>query len=446
MIFKNFRLNIIVRILVLLAAGSAFAWFIVSSEPIRAVYLGILILLLILELFHYTDRLNKDLNQFFLSIFHDDFTSLFPDRGRGRSFRQLYGTMNEITQKFKTLSMEKEMRSQYLFSLIDQIKVGIISYEPNGRVHLVNRAFNEMLDTPAVRGGTDLSEQEPELFSVLEMVVSGERQLIKRRILHEDREFSFVSSGFKIGEKLYNLVSVQDIREELDKREFEAWQKLIRVLTHEIMNSISPIISLTGSLHDLIHRPESSEGGKAMHLKLVDGLSAIKDRSEGLMRFTEAYQNLARIPAPVISEIQTKEFVGRIETLFRGQFESSRIEFMINIAEAPDFFHGDADLLEQVIINLIRNAVDAVRETQQPEIHFMISSRSDHKVSIRLRDNGKGIPDEIMDRIFVPFFSTKERGSGIGLSLSRQIILMHRGMLTVNSKTGQGSEFEIILG
>ncbi|MCK4748934.1 MAG: ATP-binding protein, partial [Bacteroidales bacterium] len=405
----------------------AFAWFIVRSEPIRAVYTGVLILLLALEFFIYTDRLNRDLNQFFMSILHDDYTSVFRERSRGKSFRQLYSTLNDITLKFRSISKEKEMRGQYLFSLIEQVKVGIISFEPDGRVNLVNRAFREMLDVPAVHSGSDIKEQEPELFSILKTITDGEKQLLRRKIRDEEKEFSFDSAGFKMEDKFYNLVSVQDIREELDNRELEAWQKLIRVLTHEIMNSVSPIASLTGSLHDLVSEPTTDAGEELLRGKLSMGLTAIQERSAGLLKFTEAYQKLSRIPAPVITDIQTKSLVERIEILFKPQFESSNLRFSINIQKAPVSFNADLDLLEQVIINLVRNATDAVANTPNPEIDLMIESRHDGKISIIVRDNGTGIPEAQLDRIFIPFFSTKEKGSGIGLSLSRQVILMHKG-------------------
>jgi two-component system nitrogen regulation sensor histidine kinase NtrY len=445
MVFKNFRVNIILRILALMCAITAFAWFIVQGEAIRAVYLGMFILILAVEFFVYTDRLNRDLNQFFISIFHDDYTSVFGEWVRGRSFRQLYRIMNDITRKFNSLSKEKETRGQYFFSLIDQVKVGIISFESNGKVNLVNKAFKEMLDTPAIRTGTDLKQQQPALFSVLETVAHGERHLLRRRIRAEEKEFSFVSSGFKMEGLMYHLVSVQDIREELDKRELEAWQKLISVLTHEIMNSVSPITSLAGSLHDLVSGTDPGTIGKMQHERLSAGLAAVRERSAGLMKFTEAYQHLARIPSPVISEIRTKALAERIGILFRDQFESSRIRFSISLEKAPVTFRADLDLLEQVIINLIRNAADAVREKSKPEISLDISARPGGRVGISVRDNGTGIPEDQLDRIFVPFFSTKEKGSGIGLSLSRQVVLMHRGSITVNSKAGEGSIFEIIL-
>ena len=444
MAYKNFRLNIIIRIFILLGALSAIALFFVQAEYIRLVYLSILLVLLLVELFFYVDRVNRDISQFLISVLHDEYTLAFKEKGRGRSFRGLYKAMNDISLKLKTLSKEKEMRNQYLFSLIEQVKVGILSYEPSGTVHLVNRAFNELLATPGIKAGTDLKEREPELLSVLESVRTGERTLVKMKIHSEEKEFSIQSAGFRVENQEFNLVSVQNIREELDERELEAWQKLIRVLTHEIMNSVTPITSLTGSLYDIVNNKATDIGSAQIKEKLVSGLGAVRDRSSGLIRFTTAYQDLAKIPPPVLESIPTKDLVKRLEVLFSAEMTEAGIEFNISQENSPAFFTADINLLEQVIINLIKNARDAVAAIQKPLINVIISPREDRQVSIKVQDNGHGIPDDTLDRIFVPFFSTKESGSGIGLSLSRQIIIMHKGSLEVDSKPGE-TIFEILL-
>ncbi len=444
MVYKNFRINIIIRIIILFAALSACALFIVQSEYIRLVYLLILVVLLLVELFYYIDRVNKDLSQFLISVLHDDYTLAFKEQGRGRSFRGLYKAMNDISLKLKALSKEKETRNQYLFSLIEQVKVGIISYEPNGTVHLVNKAFNEMLATPSVQAGTDLKSKEPDLFTILDDVPLGERQLVRMKINNEEKEFSIQSAGFRIEDLDFNLVSVQNIREELDERELEAWQKLIRVLTHEIMNSVTPISSLASSLYDIVDAQHTKIGSPQLREKLISGLGAVRERSSGLIKFTTAYQDIAKIPPPVIETVQTTDLISRLDSLFSAEMKEKKINFLITLEEAPDSFRADINLLEQVIINLVRNALDAVSNNKQPAIQVIFAPRSGRQVSIRVQDNGPGIPEDILDRIFVPFFSTKESGTGIGLSLSRQIIILHKGSLEVDTRKGK-TTFEIIL-
>jgi len=444
MAYKNFRLNIIVRIILLFGAITACALFIVQAEYVRLVYLAILVILLVVEMFYYIDRINRDLSQFLISVLHDEYTLAFKEKGRGKSFRGLYKSMNDISIKLKTLNKDKETRNQYLFSLIEQVKVGIISYEPSGRVHLVNKAFIELLATPTIKAGADLKISKPGLFSIFETVSAGERQLVKMKIQHEEKEFSIQSAGFRIEDQDFNLVSVQNIREELDERELEAWQKLIRVLTHEIMNSVTPITSLAGSLYDIVDAQDTAIGSPQLKEKLVSGLGAVRERSAGLIKFTTAYQDIAKIPAPVIKTVETTDLISRIQSLFTAEMKEGGIEFEIIGKGAPDSFMADINLLEQVIINLIRNARDAVGMIDKPGILVTMNTKEGRQVSIKVQDNGRGIPDDTLDRIFVPFFSTKESGTGIGLSLSRQIIIMHKGTLEVDTMLGK-TTFEILL-
>jgi signal transduction histidine kinase len=264
------------------------------------------------------------------------------------------------------------------------------------------------------------------------------------KIQHEEKEFSIQSAGFRIEDQDFSLVSVQNIREELDERELEAWQKLIRVLTHEIMNSVTPITSLASSLYDIVDARDTAIESPQVKEKLVSGLGAVRERSAGLIKFTTAYQDIAKIPPPVIKTVQTTELISRIRSLFAAEMKKGRIEFEINGEGAPDSFSADINLLEQVIINLIRNARDAVTMIDKPGIKVTLGPKEGRQVSIKVRDNGPGIPDDTLDRIFVPFFSTKESGTGIGLSLSRQIIIMHKGTLEVDTMPGK-TIFEILL-
>jgi nitrogen fixation/metabolism regulation signal transduction histidine kinase len=328
--------------------------------------------------------------------------------------------------------------------MIEQVKVGILSYEPSGKVHLVNHAFHELLATPSIQAGTDLKEQAQDLFSILENIPAGEGKLVKMKIHNEEKDFSIQSAGFRIERQAFKLVSVQNIRKELDERELEAWQKLIRVLTHEIMNSVTPITSLASSLYEMVDDKDAAIGSSRLKEKLVSGLGAVRERSSGLIKFTSAYQDVARIPPPVIETIQTRDLMNRIDTLFSAEMKEGVIDFAIQWDGSPESFMADINLLEQVIINLIRNALDAVSAVEKPCIRLDIRPRYGRQVSIQVEDNGHGIPPENLDRIFVPFFSTKEQGTGIGLSLSRQIIIMHKGTLEVNSVESR-TIFEIIL-
>jgi two-component system, NtrC family, nitrogen regulation sensor histidine kinase NtrY len=445
MIYNNFRLNIIIRILLIFAFMILLAFWIINGHYLRSVYIGILIIVLIVELFIYTDRLNNNLSNFFSSLLSDDYSNRISDSGKGRSFRKLYEILNAINDKIKILSKEKETRSQYLGSLIEQSGVGILSIDLNGKIHLVNKAFQKLLGLDKAHQGMNLGDLSKELLDIVHKIPVGEHKLIRWVVANIEKPFSFQVSRFKLEEQLFILVSVHDIRAELDEKELEAWQKLIRVLTHEIMNSVTPIVSLSNSLYGILKSSDESMDEKKIKSRLSDGLEAIVDRSSGLMKFTTAYQNLTRIPTPKIQWIDPDLLLKKITTLYLPEMQRRNISFSIHYSGKPEKFRGDPDLLEQVLINLIRNAVEAVEGTDNPRISLNIEEIQGYQLRIKIEDNGQGMNKETMDKIFVPFFSTKKDGSGIGLSLSRQIVMMHKGSIEVTSKEGEGSIFEIFL-
>jgi len=445
MVYRNFRINIIIRIILIFAIMVLLTYWMVGGHYLRSAYTGVLIILLLAELFIYIDRLNRNLTSFFASLLADDYTVRLSDFRKGRSFRKLYETLNAINEKIKFLSKEKETRSQYLGSLIDQSGVGILSIDLNGKIFLVNKAFRELLGLNKARTGMNLGELSKELLDIIRKIQPGEHQLIRWMLGETEQPFSFQVSRFKLETQPFILVTVHDIRAELDEKELEAWQKLIRVLTHEIMNSVTPVVSLSNSLNDLLET--HAEGIKDQKLKdrLSDGLEAIIDRSSGLMKFTTAYQNLTRIPTPKLKVIQPSDLLKRINTLYQPEIEDKKINLLIKYTGKPEKFSGDPDLLEQVLINLIRNAAEAVEGRVDPRIVLIIEENPGYQVRIKVEDNGSGMNKDILDKLFVPFFSTKPKGTGIGLSLSRQIIMMHKGSIEVTSIEGKGSVFEVLI-
>jgi len=445
MIYTNFRINIIIRILLLLAALSILAYWLTGGHYLRCAYIGILVVLQVVELFLYIDRLNSKLENFFSSLLADDYSIRLSDTRKGNSFRRLYDILNAVNDKLKILSKEKETRSQYLGSMIEQSGVGILSVDLDGKINLVNKAFRELLDMEKARPGINLGELSEKLLGIIQKIPPGEHQLIRWIKGNTEKPFSFQVSRFKLGEQPFILVSVHDIRAELDEKELEAWQKLIRVLTHEIMNSVTPIVSLSSSLNSLLKDNSMSMQNMKITGRLSDGLEAIQDRSSGLMKFTTAYQNLTRVPAPKIQLIDLNILLKKITTLYLPEIEGKSISLSLNYTGKPEKFKGDPDLLEQVLINLIRNAAEAVEGLEDPRIKLVIEEIPGYQVKIKVIDNGKGMNKETLDKIFVPFFSTKPGGTGIGLSLSRQIIMMHKGSIEVTSSEGKGSIFEVLL-
>jgi len=448
MINRNFKFNVFFRLGIIIILMGLFSYYLfVADKYIRIFYIGFVILALVFELLWYVDKRNRELTTFLSTLLNDDFSSTFRDSKRGKSFKSLYQAMNLIIDKFHKISSDKEVQFHYLNTLVDHVKVGILSYDSEGRVHLVNQAFRELFGLSPIRKNNKITELGPEFCKLVEKIKPGEQFVYKVSQKGSNISLAIRATEFKMKDKRFKLISAQNIRRELEERELEAWQKLIRVLTHEIMNSVTPISSLSSSLYELVKIDEEEEkplNGKTKQ-RLKSGLEAIIDRSSGLMNFTEAYKRLARIPPPDIKPIQSDELIHRIEILFKTQTEEKNIDFKAEALSEKWSFMGDIELLDMVFINLIKNSMEALENIEEPQIRIRISRYEEERALIEVKDNGAGMTEEIISQIFIPFYTTKPKGSGIGLSLSNQIIRLHGGTIAADSKPGIGSIFSIII-
>lgn len=446
MVFKKFRIQVIIRLAFILVTCGFFMYFLIIDEKyIRSFYLGIIFVILLIEFFYYIDRSNRDMANFFQSILNADFTNVFNAEKKGKSFSCLYENMNRITKKFRELSTEKEIQYLYLQTLIEQANVGLFSFTEKGEIRLVNMAFRELLNLRPIAMNSSLTDLPEEIGNLLKQLTPGKRKLITLKIREKMVPLVFIANKIKTEKENFTLITVQNIRQELDEKELEAWQKLIRVLTHEIMNSATPITSLSSSLHNLLQYTEEEPLTEKQKQKIITGLEAIHDRSSGLMQFTQAYQELTRIPQPRVETIPISEVMHRLEILGKAQLEDNDIAFQITATDDLQYIKGDSNLLDQVFLNLLTNSIEALRGRQDPTIGIHFSRAEEGKTMIRFTDNGTGMTEDVREQIFVPFYTTRKKGSGIGLSLCRQIIRLHGGMIGVESVKDQGTSFTVIL-
>ena len=268
--------------------------------------------------------------------------------------------------------------------------------------------------------------------------------MIKMTIQNRLLELSVSVADFKLREVPYKLISFQNIQKELEEKELDAWQKLIRILTHEIMNSVTPITSLASSINSLIADNSKTLDEEEME-DIRDGIYAIQKRGEGLLHFTETYRSLTKIPPPKFQLVEAQPLLERLHILFKPVLKKYGVQLNLKLPSNMVVFIADVELIEQVIINLLKNAIEAAREVTNPTIEIRATKTNEGKTFIEIQDNGKGIPQEVLDKIFVPFFTTKKEGSGIGLSLSRQIMRLHKGNIDVNSVIGKGTVFTLSL-
>lgn len=434
--FKKFQYHIIIRIVLLGISLFLLSYCLLSDRNLRAVYVGVLVVLQIVEVIYYINKTNRDINTFFNSILQRDFTTHFTERGKGKTLDVLYETLNKITALFKTISAEKEIQLRFLEMLVNHVRIGIISFDADEKIHLMNPAFKHLMGNQIALSLNDLALLDGGLVATFKTIASNETLVYKTQLNQQTMQLSVYASEFKLDNVYYKLISVQNIQNELDARELEAWQKLIRVLTHEIMNSVSPITSLSATLHHLVQQPINSE----VVQKLNVGLDAIKTRSEGLQNFTQAYRKLTQLPQPELKEINISDLIDRVLLLMQQEINIRSIDVK-KIGNHGDVY-GDEGQLEQVFINLLRNAIDAVADKTNPAISIQLKLIENH-VHVLITDNGYGIPADIQEKIFIPFFTTKKEGSGIGLAITRQILHAHRGEISVSSEINKGTCFAL---
>lgn len=444
MVFKNFRFQVIVRVLLLALMIIALAWCLVSGFYLRSVYAAAAVVAIVVEFIWYVDRFNRDVKSFLVSLVQRDFTTHYQSKGLSKSFDELYETLNSISEVFKTISAEKETQFRFLEMLVEHLRVGILSVDDAGKIRLVNQALKDLLRTEVVFSLHSLESSYPVLVSAINAIHSGETQLVKLRVHDELLQLSIHASEFRLEDKYHKLVSIQNIRSELDAREMEAWQKLIRVLTHEIMNSVSPVISLSETMHGLVlqHRDPLTHTDPDLYNTLDKGLDAIRVRTGGLYQFTQSYRRLTGIPQLSLRETNLRDIVDRVSMLLGSRMQQRGILFKVRDVDVP--LMVDPDLMEHVLINLLLNAMDALAETSQPCIEVRAFRDGKGSVFLSVSDNGEGIDEATAEKIFIPFFTTRKNGSGIGLALTRQILQLHRADIRFTSVKGKGTEFLVV--
>jgi two-component system nitrogen regulation sensor histidine kinase NtrY len=443
--FKNFRLVIIGRVLVIsLTLFVLFFLGLQTSFYATAAVVALLLVAQIYSLVKYIERTNSDLERFLSSIRYSDFTQSFSGRGRGQSFGELGAALSEIMNDFRRVRAEKEEQFQYLQTVVQHIGVGLVVFRPDGEVELVNTAAKRLLNVNHLVNIKDLSAVSPALVDTLFSLKPGEKTLFKLDQQSEVTQLAIHATSFRLREQYATLASLQNIRSELEEKEMEAWQKLIRVLTHEIMNSITPISSLASTADDLL----TSSGGESTvspdTLGDVRGaIQTIKKRSQGLLHFVDAYRNLTRVPRPNFKICRVADLFAQAEQLMKTQTPGRAVRFGCRVEPESLELTADPELVEQVLINLLLNALHAVQD--QPDGEIRMEARLDERgrVIVEVIDNGPGISEEAREKIFVPFFTTKQEGSGIGLSLSKEIMRLHKGSIQFQSDPGNRTVFRL---
>lgn len=446
MISKNLYINLVIRVIFIIVLSLFTGWAVASGKSLRLIILCILVLTIsAVNIIAYLNSVNRKIRYFFDSVRNDDSNLSFPVVEKNLTVREIYRSMNNVNRQIQDLKIENRNQEQYFKTLIGHLAIGIITFDRKGFVVHSNASARNLIGAEVLTHLSQIERIDRILYQAISNLKPSERRLVPLRTERGEIQLSLKAAGFSSRDDELMIVSVQDIKNELDEKELESWMKLIRILMHEIMNSITPITSLSESLtgiYTLEGEPVTPDRITTDTISTtIKGLNVIKDQGKGLLAFVESYRQLTRIPEPQKHSFLVSQLFERLGVLFNSMMKSDNISLEFSIADPCLEINADQNLISQVLINLLKNAFEANDGAVNGKIIISASLNQDARPEICVTDNGPGIPPENIDKIFVPFFTTRENGSGIGLSVSRQIMRMHGGSLKVRSVPGKETTF-----
>lgn len=443
MISKRYEWRIAIRVVLLFVTMCAAAYLLVKQEYTVLFIPVPIILFQLIDFYRFNKKAQDEVSQFAESVHYRDFSRYFDVKRAPSDLKPIREGFNEINTTFKIISKEKETQYQYLQNILELVDTGILSYEVESKeIMWMNESLKRMLGIPYLKTLYSLKKRDEHLFGEITALRPGENKVVALTKDKNTFKALISATAFQTDEKIYKLIAFQNVDEALDETEAKAWQKLLSVMTHEIMNSIAPISSLADTMKNRLQESmkEIHENGTALE-DLELGIDTIKRRSEGLLKFAETYRNLNKITSPNVKQVYVRDLFENLQQLMQPTLEQKNISMEIILMDTDLELAVDINLVEQVLINLVVNAIEAVKDTRGPRIVLSAYPAGNKKVVMKIADNGPGMSQEMMEKIFIPFFSTKKSGSGIGLSLCKQIMMLHRGNIQVQSIEHEGTAF-----
>ncbi|WP_339606567.1 ATP-binding protein [uncultured Roseivirga sp.] len=445
--FKNLRFLIVARVILLTASALLLANLIYGSQnQVNIFFVSLAIIVQVYLLIRAIEKTNREISGFLNSIKYDDFTATYPTEGHSASVDQLYKEFNNVIRKFREIRADKEANYHYFRTIVQHVGIGLITFNKKGDIQIINSAAKKLIGIEAIQNIFELSKVSPKLVESLVKLKTGGSDLIDFTQEGTHVQLSIYVIELVLRGEEFKLVSVQNIQSELEEKEMDAWQNLIRVLTHEIMNSVTPLSSLAATVKDnLVDNIEDDVPIEKEELEdIYLAVQTIERRSQGLIRFVSDFRNLTKIPQPKVATESVAKVLEHIQVLFNHELAAKKIKISFSIEPINLAFSIDKELIDQVLINILQNAVHALEENTE-EKHIIVRAfvNEYNRPTIVIRDNGCGIDEEALSKIFIPFFTTKKQGSGIGLSLSKQIMRKHGGGITVKSVMNEGTEFTL---
>ena len=442
----NWRSPVVPRVVMMAATIFLFCFFAFSGrEWIYALFFLAVSAYQVKLLIEYLDRSNENIASFLDSIRFDDLSYSFKTQSDDPVVQRLHRELNEAMQKLRVARSEKDSESLFFKNIVMHVGIGLIVFRENGHIEIFNSAARRLLKTGRAQNIDDFKEVSEQLVFVFKKLKTGGRELFRLRIGDDFVQLSVYAIELTLRGENVKLVSLQNIQSELEEKEMEAWQNLVRVLTHEIMNSVTPISSLAGIVEEELKQHMAAQQSEPLTPdQLQDihlSLQTISKRSEGLIHFVKEFRSLTAVPKPKLAYIEVKPLLEELCMLHRKELMEKQIQLDISVYPEDLTLSADKNMIEQVLINLLKNAIQSFEDAGDKTITLKAHVNEKSRPVISIRDNGTGIDPEALEKIFIPFYTTKKTGSGIGLSLSRQIMRQHGGTLTVKSTLGEGTEF-----
>lgn len=443
----NKRSPLVTRIAILVATVVVFAFMVAADKRSYILILALLgaIIFQVKQLLKEVEGKDVPLSSFFDSIRFDEITQTFKADDNSATVQKLQRELNDALAKLKQARKEKDSEYQFFKNIVQHVGIGLLTFKRDGSIQIMNSAAKRVLRVTKADRVEDLKVVSESLVDTFLKLKTGGRELLQLKFGDETVQLSVFAIELTLRDEEVKLISMSNIQSELEEKEMEAWQNLVRVLTHEIMNSVTPISSLAGIVEEdlkaRIDRPTESELKKEDLEDMYLSLQTISKRSAGLIKFVKEFRNLTHIPKPKLAEVNVKELLDELAQLHKKELADNQITISVSVDPANLYVLADKTMIEQVIINLIKNAIQAFDEQAEKQIELNGYTNEKGRTIISVKDNGSGIDSEALEKIFIPFYSTKKTGSGIGLSLSKQIMRQHEGNITVKSELGKGTEF-----
>jgi two-component system, NtrC family, nitrogen regulation sensor histidine kinase NtrY len=438
MISKNLYINIIIRVSLIVVLSVLLGYLLFKDQALRfSIICSATIIILTISLISFLNRTNRNIRFFFESVRNDDSNLTFPADIKNGNLRELHQSMNSVNHRIQQLKIENRQQEQYFRKILEHLATGIITYNNKGFIHHANSAAKRILSTEVLTHLKQIERVDRKLFGIISNLKPFERRLVAINTREGEVQLSLKSTSFGSDENELIILSIQDIKHELDEKEVDSWMRLIRVLMHEIMNSITPITSLSESLSKIYYSGDKRVLPEEVTEKTItttlQGLNVIRKQGISLMAFVESYRKLTRIPKPEMKFFRVSDLFSRVKIICDSLEKGSHTIINFSMKDPDLEIFADENLISLVLINLIKNAVEA--NENNPDCRIKVNSGIDfnHHPEISVTDNGPGISGENLEEIFIPFFTTRENGSGIGLSISKQIMGAHGGSLKVLS-------------